>query len=122
MKARLFTLCTALCLLAAPLLAESTADIRRRMEQRLPAIDDLKARAIVGENNQGYLEMRGAGSAQDGSTVGAENSDRRQVYAEIARQTGTSADTVGRARAKKIAENSRPGVWLQRESGEWYRK
>ena len=120
MKARLCTLFTALCLLAAPLLAESTADIRRRMEQRLAAIDDLKARAIVGESNRGFLELRGA--APDGGVVSAENSDREQVYAEIARQTGTSPDAVGRARARKIAENSRPGVWLQRESGEWYRK
>ena len=96
-----------------PLTAEAATT---RFRKRAQEID----RAIVGESNRGFLELLGA--APDGGVVSAENSDREQVYAEIARQTGTSPDAVGRARARKIAENSRPGVWLQRESGEWYRK
>jgi hypothetical protein len=54
--------------------------------------------------------------------VAAENRDRGIVYAAIAQQTGSTVDTVGRARAKQIAAASAPGVWVQRENGEWYKK
>src|SRR5690349_12677863 len=106
MKTRLFTLFTALCLLAISAFAQSAGDIRRRMEQRLPQIDQLKAQEIVGENNRGFLEQRKAGG---GTTVADENRDREAVYALIAKETGASADSVGRARAKQIAANSAAG-------------
>lgn len=119
MKTRLFTLFAALCLLTVTAFAESAGDIRRRMEQRLPQIDTLKAQEIVGENNRGLLEERKTGA---GSTVSDENRDREAVYALIAKETGASAEAVGRARAKQIAANSRGGVWVQDESGAWKKK
>lgn len=119
MKTRLFTLFTALCLLAVAALGQSAADIRRRMEQRLPQVDQLKAQEIVGENNRGFLEERKAGG---GNIVAEENRDREAVYAYIARETGASAESVGRARAKQIAANSASGVWIQDEAGAWKKK
>ena len=119
MKTRLFTLFTALCLLTAAAVGQSAADLRRRMEQRLPQIDQLKAQEIIGENNRGFLEERKAGG---GGTVADENRDREAVYALIAKETGASADSVGRARAKQIAANSASGVWVQDESGAWKKK
>jgi len=101
--------------------AQSAADIKQRMSQRLPVIDELKAKQIVGENNRGFIEIRQASPGAD-TVVTEENRDREAVYASIAKQTGTSADAVAVARAKKIAENSRSGVWLQDESGKWYKK
>lgn len=122
MKARIFTLFAALGLLTVAAFAESAADIRRRMEQRLPQIDTLKAQEVLGENNRGFLEERKGGSAGAGSVVADENRDREAVYAFIAKETGASAVSVGRARAKQIATNSRPGVWVQDESGAWQKK
>jgi uncharacterized protein YdbL (DUF1318 family) len=122
MKARLITIFAALCLLTVSALAESAGDIRRRMEQRLPQIDALKAQEVLGENNRGLLEVRGSGSAEAGGVVADENRDREAVYALIAKETGASADSVGRARAKQIASNSRSGVWVQDESGAWKKK
>ena len=119
MKTRLFTLFATLCLLAVTAVAESAGDIRRRMEQRLPQIDTLKAQEIVGENNRGFLEERKTGA---GSTVADENRDREAVYALIARETGATADAVGRARAKQIAAHSKGGVWVQDEAGAWKKK
>ena len=58
MKARIITLFAALCLLTVSAFAQSAADIRRRMEQRLPQIDTLKAQEVLGENNRGFLEER----------------------------------------------------------------
>jgi uncharacterized protein len=119
MKTRLFTLLAALCLVTVTAFAESAADIRRRMESRLSQIDALKAQEIVGEHNRGLLEERKAGA---GNTVSDENRDREAVYALIAKETGATPDAVGRARAKQIAANSSPGVWVQDESGAWKKK
>lgn len=122
MKARIFTLLAALCLLTVPAFAQSAADIRRRMEQRLPQIDALKAQEVLGENNRGFLEERKGGTAGAAAVVSDENRDREAVYALIARETGASADSVGRARAKQIASSSRSGVWVQDEAGAWKKK
>ena len=105
----------------ASLQAEDLGAVKARMEKRLPLIDHLKVGGVVGENNQGLAELRG-GDAEAGDAVAAENRDRGIVYAEIARQTGTSVAQVGRVRARQIAAASAKGVWLQRENGEWYQK
>jgi uncharacterized protein YdbL (DUF1318 family) len=101
--------------------AEDLGAIRARMAERLPKIDTLKASGAVGENNRGLLEVRDGGG-DSASVVSEENADREKVYAAIAQQAGSNADQVGRQRAKKIAENSASGVWLQKEDGSWYRK
>jgi uncharacterized protein YdbL (DUF1318 family) len=122
MKTRLILLFTALCLLTVSAFAESATDIRRRMEQRLPALDKMKAVEAIGENNRGFVEVRGNAAAGAGPLVAEENRDREAVYALIAQETGASPDSVGKARAKQIASNSRSGVWVQDESGLWKKK
>jgi uncharacterized protein YdbL (DUF1318 family) len=121
MKTRLFTLFASFCLLATALFADSAADIQRRMAQRLGALDDMKAKGAIGENNRGFVEVR-ASAANADSLVSAENKDREDVYALIAKQTGATPDSVGRARAKQIAAGSHSGVWVQDESGKWSKK
>ena len=107
---------------ATNLRAADLGAVKQRMAQRLPAIDALRDRGAVGEDNRGFLAARGALSAAENQTMADENSDRGAVYAALAQQTGSSADQVGRARAKQIAQGSKSGVWLQRENGEWYKK
>ncbi|MBA3850050.1 MAG: DUF1318 domain-containing protein [Opitutus sp.] len=120
---RILFLCLALTALSASTaaLAESANDIRARMAQRLSQVDDLKGQGAIGENNRGLLEVRdGGGNAA--SVVAEENRDREAVYALIAKETGATPDSVGRARAKQIAAASKPGVWVQDESGAWKKK
>jgi uncharacterized protein YdbL (DUF1318 family) len=106
---------------AAVLRAEDLGAVKARMSQRIGQLDGLKRSGAIGENNRGFVEVRdGGGDAAN--IVSDENHDRETVYAAIARQTGASADAVGRARAKKIASESAPGVWLQDDSGRWYKK
>ena len=120
---RLVILSVALALGSAAMVqAQDLNAIRARMEQRQGSIDSLKDRGVVGETNRGYLEARGAGTAADQQVISAENADRGQVYASIASKTGTNSETVGRARAKHIAANSKSGVWIQDAGGEWQRK
>lgn len=122
MKTRCFALLALFSVVVAAVYAEDAAAIKQRMDERLPRIDALKERQVIGENNRGYVEVRGSASADDQQVVSAENRDRTAVYEVIAHQTGSTAEAVGRARAKRIAESSTPGVWLQDETGRWYRK
>jgi uncharacterized protein len=116
-----FLLLAALVLTVPMSRADDLNTLRARMEQRIGQIDALKSSGAVGENNRGLLEVRdGGGDAT--AVVAAENGDREMVYAELARKTGSTAEQVGRARARQIANNSATGVWLQDEGGRWYKK
>lgn len=119
---RLILIALSLALGTAVGSAQDLNAIRARMEQRVPAVDGLKDKGVAGETNRGYLEARGAASAADQQVISAENSDRGAVYAAIAAQTGTDAETVGRARAQRIAANSKAGVWIQDAGGAWKQK
>jgi uncharacterized protein YdbL (DUF1318 family) len=101
--------------------ADDVADAKQRMIARQGEVATLKTSGAVGENNRGFLEVRGqAGNAA--SVVAAENQDRQVLYAEVARRAGTSAEEAGRARARQIFAQSAPGVWVQREDGTWQKK
>jgi hypothetical protein len=114
---------TALVIVAAIAMAATgwTQDVKARMRDRLPTLVDLKARGVVGENNQGFLEML-KGQTEKQNVVAEENQDRKTIYAQIAQQTGTDIKVVGQRRAIQIAEKAAPGEWLQNSSGKWYQK
>jgi uncharacterized protein len=99
--------------------AQNLSEIRARMEKRVASVDALKASGVLGENNSGFLEVR---SGSDGGVAAAENADRGVVYAALAKQTGATADAVGKARAKQIFAASAKGVWVQSPAGEWLQK
>lgn len=116
---------TAVICLGAAFPATASAQgsgVGQRMRERLPAVDSLKVKGLVGENNEGYLSPRQSLSAADSELVTSENADRALVYEAIAGKTGTDATSVGRARAEQIASRSASGVWIQDASGKWYRK
>jgi len=124
MNARILSCLAAVTLTAVVVHAESAADIRRRMEQRLSTIDTLKAQEAVGENNRGLLEVPPAGKASGNAAgvIAEENRDRQAVYALIAKETGATADAVGQARGRQLVASSKSGVWVQDDSGRWKKK
>ena len=95
--------------------------VKARMQARLPAIVALKAEGIIGEDNKGFVAFVGS-ARKNVDIVAGENEDRRQVYAAIARQQGTTIERVGELRARQIAEKASPGEWLQNEKGAWIQK
>jgi uncharacterized protein YdbL (DUF1318 family) len=119
---RLLLVTAAIGLGSVAVAADDPNAARARMEQRLGSVDALKDRGAAGENNRGFLEVRGGASAEDQKTIADENADRRTAYAFIASQTGTDPDSVGRRRAQQLAAASRPGVWIQDPSGQWRQK
>ena len=110
----------ALLLLITP--AVQAGSVKERMKARAPAILKLKTQGLVGENNQGYLEVRGAASGSAASLVKAENQDRRMVYKAIAAKTGGSVEQVGQRAAAQRAGRAGGGEWVQTPSGEWVQK
>jgi len=112
----------ALGLVAPVVRAESLAAVRARIEQRVEGVVRLKARLLVGENNAGYLEARGALAAAEQRVVTDENADRGLVYAAIAAQNKSAPEEVGRARASKLAAEARGGEWVQDRNGQWRKK
>ncbi|PTY05801.1 DUF1318 domain-containing protein [Opitutaceae bacterium EW11] len=111
--------------LIAPALVVSAEDlgaVRQRMSARISQIDEMKERGVVGENNRGFLEQRPGNGAADTAVIEAENRDRQTVYSALAQKTGSSEEQVAQARARHIAQNSKPGVWVQSADGSWKKK
>ena len=111
---------TALLLLITPI--AQAGSVKERMKARAPAILNLKTQGLVGENNQGYLEVRGGGGGNAAALVAAENEDRRRVYEAIAAKTGGSVEQVGQRAAARRAEVAGGGEWVQKPGGEWFQK
>lgn len=110
------------CAVVPPVSAAAEGDARSRMEQRLPSLVSLKQRKVVGENNRGFLEVRGTATAEETQLVEAENRDRDTAYGEIAAKVKTTKEVVGRDRAKIIAERSARGDLIQDVAGGWAEK
>ncbi|MCK5915757.1 MAG: YdbL family protein [Deltaproteobacteria bacterium] len=97
------------------------ASLKERMRSRMPQITEFKSAGILGENNRGYLELRGPKAGAE-TLIKAENQDRRAVYNAIAKQQNSNPENVGQRRAAQIAERAPTGTWLQNNQGEWHRK
>ena len=111
----------AFCASALVAHAGDVASAKAGMRERVAAIDKLKAAGAVGEANTGLLAARAEGE-ETAKVVAAENADRLVVFAELAKKTGGTAEDAGKTFAKQLAAASKPGVWLQREDGGWYKK
>ena len=94
--------------------------IKERMKARIPAINALKDQGVLGEGADGLLHFVG-NARPNAATVGAENADRKSVYAAIAKQQGTSAAAVGQRRALQLIQIAKPGHWIQ-QRGAWKKK
>ena len=124
MKHKILSLAALLvfCFSYASTLNAGLKDIKKRMQSRLPAIIKLKEAGLIGENNKGFLEARKKLTPAQKKIIDAENADRKTVYAMMAKQNGLSIEAVGKIRAKKIAETTAKGYWIQKPDGQWYQK
>ena len=85
------------------------------------SLNDLRASGAVGEGYDGFARVRKAGGGAR-SVVDAVNAKRRAIYAERAKEQGTTADQVGRVYARQILTKAPAGTWFLKESGKWVRK
>jgi len=85
------------------------------------SLNALRASGAVGEGYDGLARVRQAGGGAR-SVVDAVNAKRRAIYAERAKEQGTTADQVGRVYARQILGKAPAGTWFLKESGQWVRK
>ena len=114
-------LLSALCATAVVAQAASLDQAKAGMRERVPAIDKLKEAGVVGEANMGLLAVRVPGPEAD-KLAAAENADRVVLFVELAKKTGGTPESAGKEFARQLAKASKPGVWVQREDGGWYKK
>jgi len=95
--------------------------IKERMKLKLPAIAELKAKGIIGENNKGYLGFV-TGSKAKKALIAEENKDRKKIYIYFAKQQKTTLDTVEKVQAKRKANRVHPGEFFQKPGGTWVKK
>ena len=101
--------------------AESKKDqLRKRLRERAPEIAKLKSEGLIGETDEGYVDFV-KGKDKGGDVVDAENADRKQVYENIAKDTGESVDKVAKQAAQKQFDHAKPGEWI-RIDGKWKKK
>lgn len=102
--------------------ADDLAAEKARMTARIAAIDALKLKGALGENNQALLEVRDPAVKEAAAVAAEENKDRAAVYATLAKSQGVTAAEVAKARARQLAANSAKGVWVQDDKGTWAKK
>ncbi len=99
----------------------SAASIKDRMRERLPTINALKDKTVIGENNKGYLQYLSSKKPEE-KAITAENSDRKKVYKAIAKKQKVSINLVGQRRAQQIAKKAKKGHKYQNSDGKWLTK
>ncbi len=107
------------------------------MKARLPQLDALRDRGVVGETNQGLVTVHDKGQAtpQDEALVKAENGNRKIVVTAMAKailklnKQPESKAAIGQVLPKAAAtyadakrEAAEPGWWMQLANGRWVQK
>lgn len=99
---------------------------------RLDQLNDFKAKGVIGENNQGLVEARALETLGDLKAradvqrlVKSENTDREELYKEVAAAKGVDLAQLPKIRetyAGTLRERAKPGEWIQGPDGTWNRK
>ncbi len=107
--------------LLSPVAADELDDLKKRFQERAPALGKLKAAGKLGETDKGYVEpVKGAElPAVDKKLMQAENRDRRVGYNIIAKKRpGISPDKVGQLAGAKKIKSAKAGEWVK-QGGSW---
>jgi uncharacterized protein YdbL (DUF1318 family) len=99
--------------------------IRARMKERYPALTKAKTEGKIGETAAGLVEIVSEKDAKNEilkKLADEENADRKQLYAVIAGDTKTTAETVGKQNALRIFEKAESGEYFKGEDGKWKQK
>ena len=106
---------------------QSSLEIAANRRLRSGEIQGLKNDGVVGEDRDGYLDMRNAPTdpkflkyAQD--IVAAENADRAFLYLSNAQAQNKPLEMIERDYAQLWDDRAFPGEWIQKENGTWIRK
>jgi uncharacterized protein YdbL (DUF1318 family) len=105
--------------------------LKKQIRERFPRLAPLYQKGALGENNQGWLEIRDLNNLSPAEKnevkplADAENRDRRALYLEVAKSMNVSPDQlikVQRIFAEKWQQSASPGWWIQKGDGAWVQK
>ena len=103
-----------------PPAVESALESRRN---RFDQLAGFKAKGVIGENNQGYVEFLGGDNSAK-ALADAENNDRRIIYQTIAEQNDLkdAIATIEKVFAQVQRDKAQSGEKIQAEDGQWVSK
>jgi uncharacterized protein YdbL (DUF1318 family) len=109
--------------------------IRKIIDSRAARLADLRRyfdQGVIGENNKGLVEVRSREALSDLKAraeverlVRAENTDREELYKEIAAAKNVDLSQLPRIRetyAATLRQYATPGDWVQQPDGTWTKK
>jgi uncharacterized protein YdbL (DUF1318 family) len=105
--------------------------LKTSIANRFPQLEPLYNKSAVGETSNGLIAIRDPSAlslkekADLNRLVEQENADRQALYAEIIRANNLDAGKLGEVQrlfANSWRDKSRPGWWIQQDSGQWVKK
>lgn len=105
---------------------QMTPQVQKALESRRDRFDELRAlksQRIVGENNQGYVEVLQSDSNAQ-ALASAENTDRKVIYQTIADQNDLQGqiDVIEKVFAQVQRDKASAGDKIQDDNGKWREK
>ena len=98
-------------------------ELKARFKERYPQLQALRQQGQIGETATGYVEaVKPQFAGPTRNLVDPENSDRRELYDLLAKQTGTTPGTVASRNAARNFDRAAQGEWLKNADGSWRQK
>jgi uncharacterized protein YdbL (DUF1318 family) len=106
---------------------QSSIEVAANRRLRSGEIQQLKNDGVIGEDRDGYLDIRRNPDdptylAYGQGVVNAENADRSFLYLANAQAQSKPLEMVERDYAQLWSDRAFPGEWVQKENGTWIRK
>ena len=109
--------------MATMALSATEGELKARFKERYPQLQALRQQGKIGETADGYVEaVKPQFAASASSLADPENSDRRELYDLLAKQTGTTAGAVAARNAARNFDRAGSGEWLKNADGTWRQK
>ncbi|HCG77272.1 MAG: hypothetical protein COZ37_03885 [bacterium (Candidatus Ratteibacteria) CG_4_10_14_3_um_filter_41_18] len=111
-----------------PELKVHTPEIEKALasrKARFPQIKEYKRQGVIGENNEGLLEIRGNAEIQVQRLVKEENKDRMTIYQTLVQQNNMSPGQLKVIQEQFAAtrrKRAKKGEWIQLPDGDWTQK
>ena len=86
------------------------------------ALDDAKAKGLLGEQADGYLGVVTGGNAQASALAADINAKRREKYQSLAAANQISLSDVEQLAGAKAIEKTPPGQYIKMPGGDWQKK
>lgn len=102
-------------------MAKSMEELQASFKARYSQLAKLKTAAKVGETDTGMVDAVQAGDAAIQKIVDAENADRAELYAALAKQQGTTIETVAKRNAMRNFSKAKPGEVIKK-GGKWIKQ